>query len=262
MSPDSTYPENEPDSPFSAAVKAKQLAGSFLDVVFPRNCAVTGEVVEEGSPFRFISKAVSKQLFRVEPPHCRTCGYPYFGAVMTSDRACPKCKELRPLYREGRTVILVEGVGRELVHQFKYDGASYLLQDFKTLFEQCSGLKDYLDGAQLVPVPLHPRKFRERGFNQSEELCRALIQVQPSACLANVLLRTIDTPSQTRFTRKERLKNLRTAFCLNPKVETRKDARYLLVDDVFTTGSTLNACSRALKKGGIQRIDILTLGHG
>lgn len=223
---------------------------------------VSGDPVEDDSPYQFISKAAAAKLFHVHPPHCRTCGYPYFGAVMASDRACPKCKELDPLYGVGRTVILVEDVGRELVHQFKYEGATFLLRDFHTLFKGCTGLADYVAGARLVPVPLHPRKLRERGFNQSGALCQALIWLQPSASLTDMLERTVDTPSQTLFSRKERMRNLRHAFRLKPSCRPSKTDRYILVDDVFTTGSTLNACSRALKKGGIHRIDILTLGHG
>jgi competence protein ComFC len=223
---------------------------------------MTGEPVDENSPYQFISEAVASKIFQVFPPHCQTCGYPYFGAVMASDRACPKCKELKPAYRQGKTVILLEGVGRELIHQFKYEGAEYLLQDFFTLFANNPGIMDYVDGAKLVPVPLHPRKFRERGFNQSEALCHALIRLQPSARLANILVRTIDTPSQTLFSRKERMRNLRSAFKINPASAMDLNDRYIIVDDVFTTGSTLNACARALKKGRIHRIDILTLGHG
>ncbi len=219
-------------------------------------------MVEEDSPYRFISKGIARKLFHVQAPHCRTCGYPYFGAVMASDRTCPKCKELKPLYGEGKTTILVEGVGRELIHKFKYEGATFLLQDFFFFFENCAGLTDYLDRAHLVPVPLHPRKLRERGFNQSEALCKALIRLQPSAKLANVIERTIDTPSQTLFSRKERMRNLKNAFRLAPNAKFDSSDRYIIVDDVFTTGSTVNACARALKKGSIQRIDILTLGHG
>ena len=230
--------------------------------MFPRNCVITGEPVDENSPYQFISEAAASKIFEVNPPHCQTCGYPYFGAVMASDRACPECKELNPVYRQGKTVILVEGVGRELIHKFRYEGAEYLLQDFYTLFENSPGLADYVDGAQLVPVPLHPRKNRERGFNQSEALCQALIRLQPSACMANLLVRTIDTPSQTLFTRKERMRNLRSAFKINPTSKIETNDRYIIVDDVFTTGSTLNACARTMIKGGIQRIDILTLGHG
>ena len=143
---------------------------------------------------------------------------------------------------------MVEGEGRELIHKFKYEGATYLLQDFFTFFQGCSGLSDYLHEARLVPVPLHPRKFRERGFNQSEALCKALIRLQPSAVLADILQRTVDTPSQTLFSRKERMRNLRNAFQIDPKFEVESEKRYLVVDDVFTTGSTVNACSRALTK--------------
>ena len=223
---------------------------------------ITGEAVEAGSPFQFVSQVASKKMIRVNPPHCRTCGFPYFGAVIASDRVCPKCKELNPEYGEGRTVFLVEGVGRELVHQFKYEGAEYLLRDFLTLFRECPGLMDYISGAQLVPVPLHPRKYRERGFNQSEALCQALIRLKTSASMANILQRIIDTPSQTLFSRKERMRNLRHAFQINPSAVLQPENRYVIVDDVFTTGSTLNACAKVLKKGGIRRIDILTLGHG
>ena len=243
-------------------MKFKDVTDSFLDVVFPRNCVITGDLVEEDSPYRSISKSVGQKLFHVQAPHCRTCGYPYFGAVMASDRACPKCKELKPLYGEGKTTILVEGIGRELIHKFKYEEATFLIQDFFSFFENCVGLDHYLDDAHLVPVPLHPRKFRERGFNQSEALCQALILLQPSAKMAKILERTIDTPSQTLFSRKERMRNLKNAFRLAPHSNFEASERYLIVDDVVTTGSTVNACTRALRKGGIQRIDILTLGHG
>lgn len=238
------------------------LVQGFLDVIFPRNCVISGEPVEEDSPFKFICADAAAKVFAVKPPCCRTCGYPYFGAVMASDRTCPKCRELHPQYGEGRTVILVEGVGRELVHKFKYQGAGYLLGDFFTLFKHAPGLREYLDHARLVPVPLHSRKLRERGFNQSEALCRALLGLQPSASMADILVRTIDTPSQTLFSRKQRMRNLRTAFKMKSVNDINRKDRYLLVDDVFTTGSTLNSCARALKRGGIQRIDILTLGHG
>jgi len=108
----------------------KKFGHPSLDVMFPRNCVIAGEPVDENSPYQFISEAAASKIFEVNPPHCQTCGYPYFGAVMASDRACPKCKELNPVYRQGKTVILVEGVGRELIHKFKYEGAEYLLQDF------------------------------------------------------------------------------------------------------------------------------------
>ncbi len=239
-----------------------QLMLGFLDVLFPRNCVITGNAVGANSPFQFISAKVSRQLIRVEPPFCSTCGYPYFGAVMASDRSCPKCRELDPVYGQGRTVILVEGASRELVHFFKYEGARYLLRDFSILFQLCPGLNEYLKDARLVPVPLHPRKMRERGFNQSRALCELLLKQESSTELQDILVKTVDTPSQTLFTRKERVKNLRNVFRVRPNAHLQPDFRYVIVDDVFTTGSTLNSCAQTLKRAGIQRIDILTLGHG
>ncbi len=240
----------------------KQAWVGLLDVVFPRNCVMTGDAVAANSPFQFISGEVSRQLIQVEPPFCSTCGYPFFGAVMASDRSCPKCRELDPVYRRGRTVILVEGVGRQLVHYFKYEGARYLLKDFAKLFQLCPGLSQYLKDALLVPVPLHPRKLRERGFNQSLALCRELTRQEPSAELRDILCKTVDTQSQTLLTRRERMENQRNAFSVRPGTGLSPDLRHIVVDDVFTTGSTLNSCAHALKRSGIQRIDILTLGHG
>lgn len=230
--------------------------------MFPRNCVVTGDVVDDESPFRFISSEAASQIFKVNPPHCSTCGYPFFGVVKANDRECQKCNELQPVYNEGKTVILVEGVSRDLVHAFKYEGARYLLKDFRTLFELSPGLKEYIKDARLVPVPLHPRKERERGFNQSLELCKQLAAVEPSCKVADVLQRIVDTPSQTLFSRQERLKNLRKAFVVKKEEELNKEIRHIIVDDVFTTGSTLNSCAKPLKKAGIRCIDILTLGHG
>ena len=240
----------------------KRAWAGFLDVVFPRNCVITGEAVGADSPFQFISAEIARQLVRVEPPYCSTCGYPYYGVVLSSDRSCPKCQALDPAYGQGRTVFLVEGVGRQLVHSFKYEGGRYLLKDFAKLFQLCPDLGSYLKDAVLVPVPLHPRKKRERGFNQSLALCQVLIRQEPSAELGNILRKTVDTPSQTLLNREERLENLRKAFEVRPDIEARPDLRHIIVDDVFTTGSTLNSCAQALEGAGIRRIDILTLGHG
>ena len=243
-------------------VELGQSMVAFLDLVFPRNCVITGDAVGPDSPFQFISGKVARELIPVRPPFCFTCGYPYFGAVMASDRTCPKCRELDPVYRQGRTVILLEGAGRQLVHYFKYEGARYLLKDIAKLFRLCPGLNQYLKEAVLVPVPLHPRKMRERGYNQSLALCRALVSQEPSAEFRDILCKRVDTPSQTLLTRRERMDNLRNAFGVRPDIGLRPDLRHVIVDDVFTTGSTLNSCAQALNRSGIQRIDILTLGHG
>lgn len=235
---------------------------SILDLVFPRHCVSCGNDIEEDSPHRFSCKRCATSWLHVKAPCCPTCGYPYFGAMLQSDRSCRKCQDFQPAYRQGRTLLLVEGAVRQWIHALKYHQGTYLLQDLEQVFRNCEGLGNYLDNALLVPVPLHPRKQRERGYNQSLLICETLKKVYPDTDLSDELIRLIDTPSQTQFNRKERHKNLRKAFSHNNKQATSPHRRRVLVDDVFTTGATLNACTHALNKAGIRCIDILTLGHG
>ena len=115
----------------------------------------------------------------------------------------------------------------------------------------------------LVPVPLHPTKFRERGFNQSQVFAQALQKtLNVNIQVKVILVRTRFTQSQTTLSREERMRNIREAFTLAPNIKLDFEKKYILVDDVFTTSSTANACAKVLKKAGIQTIELITLGHG
>lgn len=125
------------------------------------------------------------------------------------------------------------------------------------------GYADYLSGAILVPVPLHPRKQRERGYNQSLLLAESAVQVvEGQAIVEQLLCRVIDTRSQTLFDRSDRQSNLKNAFAMAPGAVITPGQHYLLIDDVFTTGSTLNACAAVLRRAGALNLDVVTFGHG
>ena len=118
-------------------------------------------------------------------------------------------------------------------------------------------------GAVLVPVPLHPRKARERGFNQSALLAAALAQAAGAgARVGELLRRAADTATQTAFDRKTRQANLKNAFALARGAALIAGQKYVLVDDVFTTGSTLNGCARTLRRAGALNLDVVTFAHG
>ena len=118
-------------------------------------------------------------------------------------------------------------------------------------------------GATLVPVPLHPRKARERGFNQAGLLAETLAHaVGGGTRVESLLRRVVDTESQTAFDRRTRVANLKNAFALARGAVLNPAHHYVLVDDVFTTGSTLNSCARALRRAGGLNLDIVTFGHG
>ena len=211
--------------------------------------------------FRHVCASCRRRITFVRAPHCTTCGHPFFG-VVAENIGCPHCETLQPRFREGRTATLLQGAVRDIVHALKYRKQRFVVHDIAAIVRANDYFREFLAHAILVPVPLHPRKRRERGFNQAELLAEIFAAQVPSASVARVLQRVIDTPTQTRLDREQRQENLKNAFALaaRPPLEIAK--RYVIVDDVFTTGATLNACAAVLRRAGLTSIDVATLGHG
>lgn len=239
-----------------------QLWRDRFDLLFPRTCVHCAGLVEESSGFRHLCAGCAGLLHLVARPHCSTCGHPFFGE-MAENRRCEHCDALDPVFGEGKTAVLLQGAGRSIVHALKYHDGKHVLEDIVEIMRQADGYVDYLRGAVLVPVPLHRKKLRARRFNQSRLLAEcAVAAVRGTAQIEELLCRVIDTASQTRFDRATRRENLKNAFALAPGVTINPRQRYLLVDDVFTTGSTLNSCAAVLRRGGALSLDVVTFGHG
>lgn len=243
------------------AGQARSALNAAADLIFPRSCLSCG-AVPDAPPFRHLCGKCVAQIDYVKEPCCSTCGHPYFGAVI-GERICPHCSGLVPTFREGRTTVLCKGPARALVHELKYRKGLYALEDMETILRANPRIGEWIQEAVLVPVPLHPRKLRERGYNQSLLLAEALVRVTSGrARIAEILSRVVDTESQTGFDRKTRLANLKNAFALTKGVAINPEHHYVLVDDVFTTGSTLNSCARVLRGAGCLKLDVVTFGHG
>jgi ComF family protein len=243
----------------------KKLPGQFArgvaEVVFPPVCVQCRGLVED-SGYRHLCLRCAEQLAIVSPPCCTTCGHPFYGEVH-GERLCPHCEELAPAFREGRTAVLLKGPARTLVHELKYHRALYGLDDIGMVFRRTPGLAEFVRDAVLVPVPLHPRKERERGYNQSALIADQLARVAGGrTCVRPLLRRTVDTVSQTGFDRRTRRQNLKNAFALRRRAVINSEQHYILVDDVFTTGSTLNSCALVLRRAGCVNLDVVTFGHG
>lgn len=151
---------------------------------------------------------------------------------------------------------------RELVHRFKYNGHSYLsslLAEF--LVEAVND--DRIQAIPIdafVPVPLHPTRRRERGFNQAEALAQALSR-NVEIPIWNILVRRVYTSTQTRFDRIDRMENLRNAFSLSEN-RSMRGKHLVLVDDVLTTGATLHNCAKTLLANGAESVRAITLARG
>lgn len=237
------------------------LASDCLDLLYPRTCIETGQPVTEAGSLRYLSAAEERRIRPVRSPHCPICGHPFFGKV-EEERHCQHCHDLHPAFERGKTAFLMRGVVRQYLLHLKYHRQVFLVPDVVALLTRHPEYPDFLRGGTLVPVPLHPSKERHRGFNQAtlvaEALSRSLDQVQ----VQQLLLRDRSTPTQTRLDRRARARNVAGAFVLNPACEVDPGRRYILFDDVFTTGATLNACARALSRARAARIDVATIAHG
>jgi len=239
-----------------------ELSRGLADVVFPPSCVHCGGLVGAGTGYRHLCAGCGPQITYVQAPHCSTCGHPYYGEVL-GERMCPHCAELVPAFGEGRTAVLFKGPARSLVIALKYHRGLHVLADMETIFRRSPALLAFVRGSTLVPVPLHSRKERERGYNQSALLASHLASAAgQGTTVESCLRRVLDTATQTAFDRRTRQANLKNAFALAPGVAIASARHYILLDDVFTTGSTLNSCSLTLRRAGCLNLDVITFGHG
>jgi len=239
------------------------------DVVFPPVCVNCHGIVPRGDTADALHYVCAKCAARIEfvrEPCCPTCGFPFYGDMEDNQRECEHCEGLSPAFVEGRTAVVFKGAARALVHELKYNGAIHALRDIERLLKKSPRVLEIARGAVLVPVPLHPRKQRQRGFNQTLLIARSLARAagggETGTRVEMLLRRVADTVSQTALDRATRRANLRDAFALVPGAQKKRRQRYVLVDDVFTTGSTLNSCAQALRRAGFKDIKILTFAHG
>lgn len=192
-------------------------------------------------------------------PRCARCGHP------TGGRRCRWCDLLPPYVRAARSVCWekAETVAQSVVHALKYGGWPAIADEIATRLARLDWPDDVRrERTALVPVPLGAGRLRERGYNQSELLARALARWWTVPVWTDVLTRDRETPSQTRLTPDERLRNVSGAFRapVSARIKLR-GAHVVLIDDVVTTASTLNACAAALFDGGARVLSYVTFAR-
>src|SRR5207249_2750400 len=186
---------------------------------------------------------------RLQGPCCRRCGDPVFvfeAPVPPRSFQCEECRRRERPFDRCRSAGVYDGTLREAIHRVKFDGQTALARSLGRWLAR--SLPGEASEADLVtPVPLHPRKIRERGFNQSEFLSAAVASAASLPHRARLLSKTTPTHSQTGLGRRERRRNLRGTFSLGAGVPVA-GRRILLVDDIYTTGCTVEECARVLRR--------------
>jgi ComF family protein len=219
--------------------------------VFAPACVACGRVLSE--PTRgVVCDDCRAAIRRFLPPLCADCGVPVLGGVRCS--ACDG-RPAPSLIRAARAVGPYEGVLRDLIHALKYDARRSLAAHLGRLMREAGA--GVLRGADLaVPVPLHRTRLSERGFNQALDLAKHLALPVVSA-----LARTRATPSQTGLSGDLRARNVHQAFALRRDASVLRDRVIVLVDDVWTTGATVEACARALQAADAREVRALTVAR-
>lgn len=233
----------------------------FLDWIYPRHCFSCKQLLATHSAFRYICEPCWAHLPWIQGVTCTHCGIPFDGEGVVA-KMCPACIELKPYFQRGKALLSLTQGARDWVHGLKYRPGLHLFRDIQHIMPVISDLKAYLEDTVLVPVPLYPSRQRARGYNQSEEIALSLSRVTQTKVMP-LLTRIKDTPSQTQFSREERLDNVKKAFQLKKGFKLDLSKTYTLIDDVYTTGATLNACAKVLyQQGGVSGIQVLVLARG
>jgi ComF family protein len=201
-----------------------------------------------------------EEIVAVDSPLCTICGVPFESRV-GGDHACGNCIGHPRYFRRARAAVIDTPVMMALVHRFKYGGRVQLARPMGALLADAyRRFWPEVDIDVFLPVPLHGSRFRRRGFNQAYLLAQACTRCQPpaAAIARDALSRRRATPPQAGMARRDRLRNIKNAFKVE-KPAVIRGRRILLVDDVYTTGATVDECARSLQKAGAARVDVLTL---
>ena len=252
----------------------RRLSEALQSALFPPKCRNCGTLFQPGGNSHalsfeeamapFLCPVCREGFAEAASPLCPVCGE-IFPSRAGGDHLCGRCLEKPRPFGKARAVGLYDRGLLAAVHCLKYKGRTELALPLGRLLLE--GFRKHFgkEGIDLViPVPLHPRRMRKRGFNQSFQLIRHwpkwLASEEAMEISDRVLVRTRKTPSQTGLNRSERLKNLKDAFGVKDPDRIR-GLRILLVDDVYTTGATAEACTKALLAAGAGQVDVLTLAR-
>lgn len=244
--------------PPEPAARWRRAVSALAQFVFPRICAACDELMDD-SDRGIVCGRCWARVPRLRLPHCDRCGHP-----RPLRGACPVCVLLPPFVRSARSYCWVpDPTASAIVAALKYRGWHAVSDAIGERLARLPFPPDVVrERVALIPVPLAPVKLRERGFNQAKELARAVGLRWGIPVWSDVLLRSRATPSQTRLTPGERMANVHGAFSLgNDAVSRIRGQHLILVDDVLTTGATLNACAAALFASGARTLSYLTFGR-
>ncbi|MGQ9745156.1 MAG: ComF family protein [Dissulfurimicrobium sp.] len=229
---------------------------TFGELIFPPLCAACGARLIGTSQGSLCTECLA-EIKDITSPLCTICGAPFISRTGI-DHVCEKCLRDPPFFTKARAAFEYSGPVRTLIKKIKFQDDRYALKTIcqittkKLMDISCSDL------GLLVPVPLHNSRLRQRGFNQALELAKGIFHGLPIDI--DLLVRHKKTPPQTGLDEARRLRNVEDAFYATCRLK-KACRKVTIIDDIFTTGSTVNACAKALKKAGVEQVEVFTIAR-
>lgn len=232
----------------------------FVDWLFPRRCPVCGGIVMPRGTW--VCPGCLEKLSPVRQPACKRCGKEVLHERM---EYCPDCSRYPRSFEAGMALLNYNEAARRSMAAIKYKNKREYLDFYGEAMKVRMTKRVKLWQADaLVPVPVHPSRRRQRGYNQAEELAKRLAEYWEIPMDAGLLIRTKRTMPQKNLNFRERLANLQQAFAVKKKRLAKGEVpeTVILVDDIYTTGSTIEACSRVLKAAGVKKVYFVAICIG
>jgi ComF family protein len=234
----------------------RDVVGGLWQLLFPPACTVCRIRVAPDSVSTMCPSCREGLVF-LKPPFCALCGMELAGGADRSHR-CGDCLRRPPPFILARSLVRYEQSVALLLRRLKYHGDTSVLPTIVEILAEFR-LDEFTDCQVIVPVPLHLERHRQRGLNQAALLAQAFFPGKEASIRRDLLVRTRNTPAQTTLTGHQRRRNLDGAFAVRSGMSVT--GMVCLVDDVFTTGTTVSACAKALLRHGAEEVRVLTLAR-
>ncbi len=239
-----------------------EVCDALVSLIFPAPCRICEATLDTASRIPICRECLGS-LRPLSGPLCEGCGRPFVSAAAGTARSplCHLCRRGVYAFTLARSYGIYDGAMVRAITLLKYHAVTPLGGWFAArLAELIAGRPEAFAADVVVPVPLHPSRLRERGHNQAELIARPLARRLRLPLRSYLLVRTKPRPEKLKLTRQERWRTVRGAYALRAGMRVDK-LRVLLVDDVFTTGATLDACARALRQAGAASVVGLTVAR-
>lgn len=236
------------------------MLSTLIDFIYPRRCPICGEIAMP-KPEKACTECI-KLLQVIREPRCKKCSKPLDDE---EQEYCLDCVKKKHHYEKGYALWVYDKTMKKSIADFKFhyrqEYADFYIEQ---LSKQFCGIIDEWRVDALVPIPLHKSKLRVRGFNQADLLARGLGKQLGIPVLSEYLTRCKKTLPQKELNDKERFKNLTEAFSFTGETYVNKNQikNIVLVDDIYTTGSTIEACTKILHEQGIEKVYFISLCIG